>query len=99
MSVPLLMAVASGAQADDGTASDSLTVGLGGNMPRVTQAQTSRCGRWFLCCRDAKALSLLMRKKVGYDLQNDSGWYFEHTLGYDPEGLIKILAGARAQTI
>jgi hypothetical protein len=23
------------------------------------------------------------QKGVGYDLQNDSGWYFEHTLGYD----------------
>ena len=30
MSVPLLMVVASAAQADDDTASDSLTVGLGG---------------------------------------------------------------------
>jgi hypothetical protein len=37
------------------------------------------------------------QKGVGYDLQNDSGWYFEHTLGYDPEGLIKILAGARGK--
>ena len=54
-------------------------------MPRVTQAQTSRCGRWFLCCRDAKVLSLLMHKK-GWDMtcKNDSGWYFEHTLGDDP---------------
>jgi hypothetical protein len=23
------------------------------------------------------------QKGVGYDLQNASGWYFEHTLGYD----------------
>lgn len=23
------------------------------------------------------------QKGLGYDLQNDSGWYFEHTLGYD----------------
>ncbi|HCF69478.1 MAG TPA: MltA-interacting MipA family protein, partial [Enterobacter asburiae] len=37
MSVPLLMAVASGAQADDGSASDSLTVGLGGQYaPRYS---------------------------------------------------------------
>ncbi len=41
MSVPLLMAVASGAQADDGSASDSLTVGLGGQyapLLRLRQA-------------------------------------------------------------
>ena len=37
MSVPLLMVVASAAQADDDTASDSLTVGLGGQYaPRYS---------------------------------------------------------------
>lgn len=84
MSVPLLMAVASGAQADDGTASDSLTVGLGGEYaPRysgsdkqvwqVVPVLQGRKGAFFI---DAQ-------KGGGYDLQNDSGWYFEHTLGYD----------------
>ena len=84
MSVPLLMAVASGAQADDGTASDSLTVGLGGQYaPRysgsdkqvwqVVPVLQGRKGAFFI---DAQ-------KGVGYDLQNDSGWYFEHSLGYD----------------
>ncbi|BBJ63283.1 MULTISPECIES: MipA/OmpV family protein [Enterobacter] len=84
MSVPLLMAVASGAQADDGSASDSLTVGLGGQYaPRysgsdkqvwqVVPVLQGRKGAFFI---DAQ-------KGVGYDLQNDSGWYFEHTLGYD----------------
>lgn len=27
------------------------------------------------------------QKGVGYDLQNASGWYFEHTLGYDLDGV------------
>lgn len=85
MSVPLLMVVASAAQADDDTASDSLTVGLGGQYaPRysgsdkqvwqVVPVLQGRKGAFFV---DAQ-------KGVGYDLQNDSGWYFEHTLGYDP---------------
>lgn len=85
MSVPLLMVVASAAQADDDTASDSLTVGLGGQYaPRysgsdkqvwqVVPVLQGRKGAFF---GDAQ-------KGVGYDLQNDSGWYFEHTLGYDP---------------
>ncbi|HHO0149866.1 TPA: MipA/OmpV family protein [Enterobacter asburiae] len=84
MSVPLMMAVASGAQAEDGAASDSLTVGLGGEYaPRysgsdkqvwqVVPVLQGRKGAFFI---DAQ-------KGVGYDLQNDSGWYFEHTLGYD----------------
>ena len=101
MSVPLLMVVASAAQADDDTASDSLTVGLGGQYtPRysgsdkqvwqVVPVLQGRKGAFFV---DAQ-------KGVGYDLQNDSGWYLEHTLGLRPrEGREKILAGVRAQTI
>ncbi|MGP6135188.1 MipA/OmpV family protein [Enterobacter chuandaensis] len=84
MTVPLLMAVASGVQADDDAASGTLTVGLGGHYaPRysgsdkqvwqVVPVLQGRKGAFFI---DAQ-------KGVGYDLQNDSGWYLEHTLGYD----------------
>jgi hypothetical protein len=39
------------------------------------------------------------QKGVGYDLQNASGWYFEHTLGYDLGRRIKTPAGGQGQII
>jgi hypothetical protein len=39
------------------------------------------------------------QKGAGYDLQNASGWYFEHTLGYNLGRGRKMPAGARGQII
>ena len=87
MSVPLLMVAASAAQADDDTASDSLTVGLGGQYaPRysgsdkqVWQVVPVLQGRDMTCKTTAAGIS-------------NTRW------ATTPEGLIKILAGARGQT-
>ncbi|MGS3448406.1 MipA/OmpV family protein [Klebsiella electrica] len=84
MSVALLTAAAFGVQADDGASSDSLTLGVAGQyVPRysgsdkqvwqVVPVLQGRKGAFFI---DAQ-------KGAGYDLQNASGWYFEHTLGYN----------------
>ena len=93
MSVPLLMVVASAAQADDDTASDSLTVGLGGQYaPRYSGSDKQV---W----QDAKALSLLMHKK-GWDMtcKTTAAGISNTRWATTPEGQIKILAGAREQT-
>lgn len=100
MSVPLLMAVASGAQADDGTASDSLTVGLGGEYaPRysgsdkqvwqVVPVLQGRKGAFFI---DAQKGGDMTCKTTAAGISN-TRW------ATTSEGLRKILAGVRAQTI
>lgn len=100
MSVPLLMAVSSGAQADDGTASDSLTVGLGGQYaPRysgsdkqvwqVVPVLQGRKGAFFI---DAQKGGDMTCKTTAAGISN-TRW------ATTSEGLIKILAGVRAQTI
>ena len=84
MTVPLLTAITSCVQANDNASSGSFTIGLGGRYaPRysgsdkqvwqVVPVVQGRNGAFFI---DSQ-------KGVGYDLQNTSGWYFEHTLGYD----------------
>lgn len=81
MTVPLLTAITSCVQAND---DGSFTIGLGGRYaPRysgsdkqvwqVVPVLQGRNGAFFIDTQ----------KGVGYDLQNASGWYFEHTLGYD----------------
>lgn len=84
MTVPLLTAMTSCVQANDDTSSGTFTIGLGGHYtPRysgsdkqvwqVVPVLQGRSGAFFIDTQ----------KGVGYDLQNASGWYFEHTLGYD----------------
>lgn len=84
MTVPLLTAMTSCVQANDDTSSGTFTIGLGGHYtPRysgsdkqvwqVVPVLQGRNGAFFIDTQ----------KGVGYDLQNASGWYFEHTLGYD----------------
>lgn len=85
MTVPFLMTAASGVHADEAqTSSDYLTIGAGGRYaPRYSGSDKQvwqgvpvlqvRKGAFFI---DAQ-------KGIGYDLQNDSGVYLEHTLGYD----------------
>ncbi|BBR05273.1 hypothetical protein WP3S18C02_25430 [Klebsiella quasipneumoniae] len=84
MTVPLLTVITSCVQANDNASSGSFTIGLGGRYaPRysgsdkqvwqVVPVLQGRNGAFFI---DSQ-------KGVGYDLQNTSGWYFEHTLGYD----------------
>ncbi|WP_430691281.1 MipA/OmpV family protein [Klebsiella quasipneumoniae] len=81
MTVPLLTAITSCVQAND---DGSFTIGLGGRYaPRysgsdkqvwqVVPVLQGRNGAFFIDTQ----------KGVGYDLKNASGWYFEHTLGYD----------------
>jgi outer membrane scaffolding protein for murein synthesis (MipA/OmpV family) len=99
MSVPLLMAVASGAQADDGTASDSLTVGLGAYAPRYSGSDKQV---W-------QVVPVLQGRKGAFFIDAQKGWDMtckttaagisNTRWATTSEGLIKILAGARGQTI
>lgn len=84
MTIPLLTVITSCVQANDNASSGYFTIGLGGRYaPRysgsdkqvwqVVPVLQGRNGAFFI---DSQ-------KGVGYDLQNTSGWYFEHTLGYD----------------
>jgi outer membrane scaffolding protein for murein synthesis (MipA/OmpV family) len=99
MSVPLLMVVASGAQADDDTASDSLTVGLGGQYaPRYSGSDKQV---W-------QVVPVLQGRKGAFFIDAQKGWDMtckttaagisNTRWATTSEGLIKILAGARAQT-
>jgi outer membrane scaffolding protein for murein synthesis (MipA/OmpV family) len=100
MSVPLLMAMTSGAQADDDTASDSLTIGLGGHYAPRYSGSDKQVWQVVPVLQGRKgAFFIDTQKGVGYDLQNDSGWYFEHTLGYDLGRADKNASWREGQTI
>lgn len=85
MTVPFLMAAAAGAKADDAqTPPDSLTVGLGGRYAPRYSGSDKQAWQLVPVLQGRKgAFFVDAQKGVGYDLQNDSGWYVEHTLGYN----------------
>lgn len=80
-----LTAAASGARADDASASPpSLTLGVASqSLPRYSGSDQRR---WqvvpLVQARDG-AFFFDSQKGLGYDLQSDSGFYLEHTLGYN----------------
>jgi outer membrane scaffolding protein for murein synthesis (MipA/OmpV family) len=63
MSVPLLTAAASGVQADDGTSSDSLTLGLGGQYVPRYSGSDKQVWQVVPVLQGRKGAFLLMRKK------------------------------------
>ncbi|HCR2029981.1 TPA: MipA/OmpV family protein [Enterobacter cloacae] len=85
MTVPFLMTAASGVHADEAqTSSDYLTIGAGGRYAPRYSGSDKQVWQGVPVLQGRKgAFFIDAQKGIGYDLQNDSGVYLEHTLGYD----------------
>jgi outer membrane scaffolding protein for murein synthesis (MipA/OmpV family) len=83
MTVPLLTVMTSCVQANDDTSSGTFTIGLGGRYAPRYSGSDKQVWQVVPVLQGRNGAFLLIRRRGGYDLQNASGWYFEHTLGYD----------------
>jgi biotin operon repressor len=81
MTVPLLTAMTSCVQANDDTSSGHL-LGWEATRPRYSGSD-KQVWQVVPVLQGRNGVFIDTQKGVGYDLQNASGWYFEHTLGYD----------------
>lgn len=82
--ISLMLTVPAGiAQADDSGSQDGVTVGLGAQYaPRYSGSDKMRLQPVPLFQARKGAFFADTQKGIGYDLQSDSGLYFENTLGY-----------------
>lgn len=78
-----LAATAQGVRAGDNANQDGITVGLGAQYaPRYSGSDKMRLQPVPVFMARKGALFADSQKGIGYDLQSDSGFYLEHTLGY-----------------